>query len=422
MERAGTLTLGGSQDAKTVRVDAFAELPDALAALGLQPTRPTVVLVGGAGGLSDDDLVRLRPLFADGLVPTMEKLGACVMDGGTDVGVMRLLGEARAAAGASFPLVGVPAVGTVSLPGADADGLAQLEPNHTHFLFVPGTSWGDETAWLARTAGAASRGHPSVTVLVNGGDVALSDVEESVAAGRRVLVVAGSGRAADALAAALRGEPADERARTLAESGLLTAADPAFLAAQLETLLAPARASALPADGASTLPADGSVEVEALIEALDDLTPTQRQLLKARWAAQVRWTAAAAKRAQRRYYRLRVLMVVGAVVVPALVGLNVRGGFATGLLWVTFALGLVLGCATAIDQFFDFGERWRHYRRTSERLKAEGWLYLALAGEYESASNHSAAFPRFSARVEDLLREDVDSFVTLVTPQQQQPS
>jgi Protein of unknown function (DUF4231) len=55
---------------------------------------------------------------------------------------------------------------------------------------------------------------------------------------------------------------------------------------------------------------------------------------------QLEWMGRAANRAQRRYHRLRIVMVVGAVVVPALVGLNVRGGVANALLWVTFALGL----------------------------------------------------------------------------------
>jgi hypothetical protein len=228
-----------------------------------------------------------------------------------------------------------------------------------------------------------------------------------VRAGRRVLVVAGSGRTADLLATALRGEAAGERARRLAASGLLSAVDSASLATELRTLLAPATPAVAPA-------ADGRLELAELVDMLDDLTPGQRQLLKARWVDQVEWTGRAAKRAQRRYYRLRVVMVVGAVVVPALVGLNVRGGFATALLWVTFALGLVLGSATAIDQFFDFGERWRHYRQTSERLKAEGWLFLELAGEYENAAGHGEVFPRFAKRVEDLLREDVDSFMTQV--------
>ena len=64
---------------------------------------------------------------------------------------------------------------------------------------------------------------PSATVLINGGEIAYSDVERSLAAGRSVLAVAGSGRTADDLAAALRGDPADERAVALAESDLVQA-------------------------------------------------------------------------------------------------------------------------------------------------------------------------------------------------------
>ena len=417
MERNATVTLPGGRSAATARVDTPSEVPAGLRTLGLAAARPAVVLVGGAGELSGDDLDRLRPLFGDALAPVVERLGACVVDGGTDAGVMRLLGEARTAADATFPLLGVAAVGTVSVPDADADGHAELERNHTHFLLVPGDSWGDEAPWLALAAGAVSQGQPSITVLLDGGEVAWRDVEESIRAGRRTLVVSGTGRTADALAAALRGEPADERARRISASGLLSAVEPASLAAALEAALArPGRASA-------TAATSGPASLADLVDMLDDLTAQQRQFLKSRWVDQVEWMGAAAKRAQRRYYRLRVIMVVGAVVVPALVGLNVRGSFATGLLWVTFALGLVLGCATAVDQFFDFGERWRHYRRTSERLRAEGWLFLELAGDYENAPNHGAVYARFAKRVEDLLREDVDSFITqIAAPKEQQRS
>jgi hypothetical protein len=411
----GTVTLSNGRNVESARVQTADELPEALRALGLSP-RPAVVLVGGAGELSDEDLARLRPIVADVFVPTVERLGACVVDGGTAAGVMQLLGEARAAAGARFPLLGVAAVGTVAIPGAGPDGKAELEGNHTHFLFVPGSSWGDETPWLARAAGAVSGAQRSVTILLDGGEIAWRDVEESVRAGRRVLVVAGSGRTADALAAAVRGEATDERARGLAASGLLSAVDASSLAASLDSVLAPPQ----PATAAPP-PGGGPLTLVELVDMLDDLTPPQKQLLKARWVDQLEWMGRAANRAQRRYYRLRIVMVIGAVVVPALVGLNVRGGIANALLWVTFALGLVLGCATAIDQFFDFGERWRHYRRTSERLKAEGWLFLELAGDYEGAPNHGAVFARFAKRVEDLLREDVDSFIAQVAaPRQQQ--
>ena len=85
---------------------------------------------------------------------------------------------------------------------------------------------GDDAPWLARVAGNLADGLPSVTVLVNGGEAAQEDVAHSVAAGRPVVVVAGTGRLADILVAALRGEAVDERATELAASGLLRRIDP----------------------------------------------------------------------------------------------------------------------------------------------------------------------------------------------------
>jgi SLOG in TRPM, prokaryote len=200
------------------------ELPSAIVTLGLQPPRPTMVLVGGAGGLDESDVERLRPTFVAGIVPMLERFGAVAVDGGTHSGVMRILGEARSALGATFPLVGVVAAGTVRIPGRpdppNAD--AMLEPHHTHFLIVPGEQWGAESPWIADTATVLGGTAPSVTVLINGGQIAYLDVEHSVQATRRVIVIAGSGRTADALASALAGIQDDERAQALVASGLVS--------------------------------------------------------------------------------------------------------------------------------------------------------------------------------------------------------
>src|SRR5439155_8336988 len=115
----------------------------------LAGAQPVLLLIGGAGGLSERDQARLRPLFEASVAPVIDSLGAIAVDGGTDAGVMRLLGRARATTGGSFPLVGVVARGTVQLPGEDPVPRAcPLEPNHTHFVLVPGRLWGDESPWL----------------------------------------------------------------------------------------------------------------------------------------------------------------------------------------------------------------------------------------------------------------------------------
>ena len=209
----------------SVRVVDPSELPDALRRLGLGTPRPVVALVGGASGLEDGE--RLRGLFADELVPVVRRTGAAIVDGATDAGVVALVGRAHADDdAAAFPLVGVAVEALVRAE-------AEIEPHHTHLLLVPGSDWGDETPWLARVAGALAGPRPSVTVLVEGGDIALADVEASVAAGRRVVVVEGSGRTADALAGAADGPRLD----ALRASGLVEAVVPGSLAAVLAPIL-----------------------------------------------------------------------------------------------------------------------------------------------------------------------------------------
>lgn len=232
----------GNGEVSCVRVKEPDALGSALAAVGLTGSRPAVVVVGGAGGLGAGELERLTPVFTVGLVPAIERVGAIAIDGGTDSGVMRLLGAARARHSAAFSLVGVAAGGTVLVPGSaeHRGGAEDLEPHHTHFVLVPGDEWGDEASWIAQTATCIAASAPSLTVVVNGGDVAYADALRSLDAGRPVLVLAGSGRAADEIAAAVRGAPADARAQQIASSGRVTC-----VAADEPTLLAEAVTAAL---------------------------------------------------------------------------------------------------------------------------------------------------------------------------------
>jgi hypothetical protein len=146
---------------------------------------------------------------------------------------MRLLGRARHELGLDFPLIGVAARENVAMPGAPAQGdAAPLEPNHSHFLLVAGDGWGRESPWIARLAGELADGGRSVTLLVQGGEISWSDVAESIARGRPVVALAGSGGAANALTGGM-----DLRAEPLASSGLLVAADDGSLGPLLRRLL-----------------------------------------------------------------------------------------------------------------------------------------------------------------------------------------
>lgn len=211
-----------------ISADETVELSDALTqAIGGQK-RPTLVLVGGASKLTDEDLQRVQAVFTHVLAPLAEEFRLNVVDGGTDAGVMRLMGNARRAIAGTFPLIGVAPIGLVNLPNqpAPCEDAADLEPNHTHCLLVPGNQWGDESPWIAEVATVLAADHASVVVLINGGSITWVDAQANVDAHRPVIVLAGSGRAADVLAQAIAGQVVDdERAQPLVESGLLSSVE-----------------------------------------------------------------------------------------------------------------------------------------------------------------------------------------------------
>lgn len=206
--------------AQVVQVRQKIDIPIALQTLGLHP-RPTLVLIGGASHVSSSDFDRIQRLFVEVLAPLAEELGAIVVDGGTNAGVMQLIGQARSTLSATFPLVGVSPIQLVHFSdqlSAQLDkqpefnqcnqflcaSTVALEPHHTHFILVPGTAWGDESSWLSWIASSLAGNNPSIAVLVNGGKVSLVDVQWNIAEGRPIVIIAGSGRLADEIADAIR--------------------------------------------------------------------------------------------------------------------------------------------------------------------------------------------------------------------------
>ena len=246
---------GGGSAALVARPGQLGDLAQSVAGLGLDGGRPVLVVVGGAAGLDEADKESVFSLLADAVLPAVLARQAVVVDGGTDSGVMQLLGRARAEVQASFPLVGVAAEKKVILPGDDAEPgeRAPLDRNHSHFVLVPGSSWGDESPWLSRAATEIAGNAPSATILINGGEIALQDVAHSLEAQRPVLVITGTGRTADRIAAAIHNDHRDEQATQLASSPLVTAVSwtesPAAVHAALEKLMGP-KALQVPLDHA----------------------------------------------------------------------------------------------------------------------------------------------------------------------------
>jgi TRPM family ion channel len=217
----------GTTTAALLRLDED-EIASAPADLGLPTSRPVLVVVGGAGGMTEQQTAATAAVFKQIIVPFVEGHGLAVVDGGTDYGVMQAIGGARAALNASFPLIGVVVEAIVRRKTAECGYFPPdlLEPNHSHFVFTPGSSWGDEAPFISRLATQLAGGEASLTLLINGGDIALEDAAYSVEAGRSVLVFEGSGRTADAIAQTTTGHRVDRRALKLVTTGLVRVVNP----------------------------------------------------------------------------------------------------------------------------------------------------------------------------------------------------
>ncbi len=190
----------GEQQAIAVQAKPHTAPAQALAALGLPPYRGVIVIHGGAGAMERSTVPAVRAFLADAVVPLAQAHGLLIADGATQTGVARLMGEARAAAGATFPLVGVAPQRYVTYPGGPPPSKERypLDPHHSHFIFVEGDGFGVESALLVGLLRAARV--PGFALIVNGGTIVMEEVRAQAAQGNAIVIVRGTGRAADRLA------------------------------------------------------------------------------------------------------------------------------------------------------------------------------------------------------------------------------
>ena len=204
--RKNTITFENKNRAVVITAPGDASAKAIIDGLGIASPRAVILLFGGAGGLDDSRKAHLAALFADGVAPVAAELGALIIDGGTQSGVMAMMGEAVAAHPGACQLLGIAPEGKIAHPElsdatARSDGTL-LEPNHSHFVLVESNEWGGETTKMLELARAFNA--PTVAILVNGGTIAADEALQSVRNGWPLLVFEGSGRFADELSDAVR--------------------------------------------------------------------------------------------------------------------------------------------------------------------------------------------------------------------------
>ena len=130
---------------------------------------------------------------------------------------MQIMGQSIADRGRKSSLLGVAPAGKVTYPGGPivpSNDSAPLDPNHSHFVLADGNEWGSETETFSSSPLRST--NPVLAILVNGGAIAKDELLQSVRQNWPVIVIEGSGRLADEVAA-LKKQPSQIEDPALAE-------------------------------------------------------------------------------------------------------------------------------------------------------------------------------------------------------------
>lgn len=193
-----------NEDSKTMRVvqqEPADKLAQCVEALAVGDLKSVVVLADGQQNVDPALKPRLMQLLGRGLLRAVREAQAlCVVRAGFD----GLLGTVLADSGRGVQVLGVAPGGRVVVPGEELDAEADAVPpvpGLTHLLLTTAGPWGSELRTKIDVAVALAGPKPGVLVVVGGGDDLMFEVRQAVRHRWPVLVVKGSGSAADALVA-----------------------------------------------------------------------------------------------------------------------------------------------------------------------------------------------------------------------------
>ena len=382
-----------SDDNKTLRVvqqehaDKPAELVEALA---FGPVKSVVVLADGQQNSDAALKPRLMQLLGRGLLRAVREAQAlCVVRAGFD----GLLGSVLADSGQGMQVLGVAPNGRVVVPGEERDAEADAVPpvpGLTHLLLTTAGPWGSELRTKIDMAAALAGPQPGLLVVVGGGDDLMVEVRQAVRQRWPVLVVKGSGAAADALARQW-------------ESGVAIDDDPVV--------------AEILADGHLTCIALG----EKVGEAVETVT---RQVLRGTGGESVLRQAwrrfgaidEAANRqqtdflaTQKRILLMGVLAVLLSIVYSQMPEPPKDAKAVWGILdWARWLLGYVLiavpigiSLLIAVTNRFKPGKRWVLMRSASESIKREIYRYRLRAAGY---TDNDPREKKLAEAIEDITR------------------
>ena len=355
---------------------ANAKAEDIVAVLNIEPHKAMILVIGGAEGVDEKLKPRLIQLFGRGIARAAANANAVIIDGGTNSGVMALMGQGVADRGYKSPLIGVAPTGKVKYPGSDEVGDTDLDSNHSYFVLVEGNDWGSELSAIGKLVGVFAKESPAVVILASGGQNSRNEALYAVRRNLPVIVIEGSGGLADEIAAAWKARP------TLPE-------DPVM----------------------AEIIADGRVELHALSNSVKGMERLIIRELGGDLVLLQAWEHFAdydlnAILQQQRFERIqRSILAIGLLGTALALIKQVQNP--TGVVqrfdiwWFSYYLLLLMPITltvliTAANRFKQ-GNKWLLLRAGAESIKREIYQYRARAGDYREVSDAAPSSPSLTS-------------------------
>lgn len=149
-----------------------------------------------------------------------------------------------------------------------------------------------------------------------------------------------------------------------------------------------------------------------------NVTPSERYYIEHRWYSQWSFFDKKATENKNKYFRTQLIVGLGSVTVPVLVGIRTLNDDVNNLLYIfTIIISLSVAMATAIESLYTFGDNWRSYRQAAEDLHQEKTIYDVKAGRYQ---DNPAPFTRFVERCEEIIAQQNGRWIQTQEKQAQQ--
>lgn len=140
-----------------------------------------------------------------------------------------------------------------------------------------------------------------------------------------------------------------------------------------------------------------------------DLKPFQKKLIMKRYVRTVAKYLNKSKWTGRFYHSFRCTITSFSILVPALLTLQKSTGngdngdsYGELIYWSTWGLSLGVTLLNGIYQLYSLDQTYFKAALIQEKLRAEGWHYVALSGKYSIYRTHQEGFVRFMNTIERL--------------------